>query len=103
MPAGSPFFTQDAPAWFAPPDDTPEFMYPAWLSCLSWAAGHTPTLKQFERATGTRWLGPRSSIEAMVDKAVGHNPAEDYFSAFVPWFNVWVWGTVEAPVEDDDA
>ena len=73
-----------------PPDSTPEYMYPAWASCLMWAIGHDGCLDQFRQDTGTSWVPPANAIEIAIDAATGHG--EDVAESFVEWFNVNVWG-----------
>jgi len=94
-------FSEHAPSWFLPPEDTPEFMYPAWASCLRWAVCSEAVQKDFESATGIKYHGAGSPIEAMLDAATGHNPAEEYIKSFLPWFNEWVWGSMDGGVNEE--
>jgi len=101
MSTDSPF-SEHAPSWFLPPEDTPEFMYDPWAACLRWAVCSEAVQKDFEAATGIKYHGAGSPIEAMLDNATGHNPAEEYIKSFLPWFNEMVWGSMsgEVPTED---
>lgn len=93
----------EIPDWFNPPDDTATFMYPAWASCLRWAIGCNDMLKEFETETGvSRPDFPETGLDALIDEATGHNPAEEFFRAFVPWFNKNVWGTMEGEISVEE-
>lgn len=74
------------------PPNTPEFMAPAYYSCLMWAIGFDPVLEHFKADTGRSIPKSPSLFEQMVDDACGHNPQEEFLRIFVPWFNEWVWG-----------
>lgn len=78
------------------PSDQPEYLFPAWCSCLQWAIGFDPIRKQFADDTGLSYSAPRSPMESMIDDACGVGDA--YIRAFVPWFNENVWGHLEGPV-----
>lgn len=86
---------QPAPFKIVPPEDTPEYMYGAYFSCLHWAIGFEPALQSFTQDTGIPIPTNRSPIEQMVDKACGRDPGEEFIRAFVPWFNTAVWGKMD--------
>lgn len=73
-----------------PPEDTPEYMWPAWGSCLHAALGHHETLAAFRAATGNTWSPDVTAIEKMIDQGTGADRA--FLEAFVTWFNENVWG-----------
>ena len=75
------------------PDDTPEYMVQAWVDCLLWAIGEPGILKRFMTETGKSYSVPKSPIEAMIDESTGYKDAAIF--AFVPWFNVNIWGKME--------
>lgn len=102
MSDDSSVFKSNTPGWLTPPKDTPEFMHGAWVSCLSWAVGYEPICKQFEEATGVKWAGPRHGIDVLIDAACGHSPVEDYFRAFVPWFNKQIWGSMDDEISIEE-
>jgi hypothetical protein len=79
------------------PDDTPDYMVPAWIDCMLWASGEPEIVARFRADTGVNWTPGQSGIERLIDKATGAE--ESAIKAFVQWFNVNVWG----PVEDADA
>lgn len=83
------------PDWLTPPDDTPDYMFEAWASCLSWACEKPEILADFTAATSTPLpITPQSRFERMIDEATGYKPAEEFMRTFVPWFNEWVWGSM---------
>ncbi len=65
------------------PDDTPDFMAPAWFGCLHWAAGNPEILARFERETGFKWTPGSSPLERAIDDACGM--PEKFYDAFVAW------------------
>jgi hypothetical protein len=75
-----------------PPDDTPEYMWPAYFGALHWALGAKDVVEAFTIETGIAISLPRSGLDAMIDQATGFDPAESFLRAFVPWFNAHVWG-----------
>lgn len=82
------------------PQDTPEYMAPAYYGCLRWALTFDPILERFKSDTGKGLPAARSPIEKMVDQATGHDPYEDFFRAFVSWFNENIWGAIDGPGEN---
>ena len=82
--------------------DTPEYMWPAYFSCLMWAATHEDIQKHFTAETGVKFSPPRCGLDAMIDQATGNNPGETFLRAFVPWFNQNVWGPIELEKGTDD-
>jgi hypothetical protein len=78
-----------------PPDDVPGYAYDGYFSCLHWAIGDEDVLDHFKSDTGLSYHPPKTEIEEMIDEATGHKPAEDFIRAFVPWFNVNIWGPWE--------
>ena len=54
------------------PADTPDYMIPAWLGCISWAAGEPVLLEQFKKDTGLSYSAPKNGMDAMIDEATGH-------------------------------
>ena len=67
------------------PADTPDYMAPAWVSCMSWAIRHDEIRRAFEAETG-------------IDAATGRGNA--YVAAFIEWANANIWGPMDG---DDDA
>ena len=67
----------------------------AWAACLMWAIGEPNVLAQFEADTGLKFTPPRNGIEAMIDKATGHQEA--ITRKFMEWFNKNVWGAELVP------
>lgn len=82
------------------PEDTPEYMAPAYFGCLRWALGHTGILSEFTKDTGKILSPARDGLALMIDKAAGFEPFEDFLRAFVPWFNAQIWGKVEGLGEE---
>jgi hypothetical protein len=83
------------------PEDTPEYMAPAYFSCLQWASGFEPILNQFREDTGKVIPAVRAPIEKMIDDATGFDPYADFLRVFVPWFNEWIWGAIDGPGEEN--
>ena len=90
---------KDAPAAtpfeIVPPDDTPEFLYPAYFGCLHWAVGEKGILDSFMADTGVSFPRPRSGIEQAVDRATGFDQNKEFVQKFIPWFNECVWGPID--------
>lgn len=80
------------------PDDTPQYMFEAWIGALMFAIGQPEIMAQFQRETGVRWVPPRNGIERMIDESTGHS--QQVIEAFIKWANVHVWGPLDA---DPDA
>jgi hypothetical protein len=74
------------------PKTTPDYMAPAWASCLYWAIGEPKIREAFSEQTGIKWTPARTAIDRMVDQATGAD--KKYMEAFVKWFNECVWGDV---------
>ena len=72
------------------PNDTPDYMTPAWLGCLRWALSEPEIVAQFREETGNQWTPGRTPIESMIDDATG--VAHDFIVSFIVWFNINVWG-----------
>lgn len=81
------------------PADTPVYMMPAWLGCLSWAIGKDEIVAAFRKDTGLQWSPARSPFEQMIDQSTGADWA--FIQAFVLWVNENVWGSLnnEGPAE----
>src|SRR6185503_11265419 len=75
----------------------------AWLSFVEWAAKQPEIVRQFEAETKLElgaWVPPKNALEAMIDKATGHRPAqptEQTMRAFVHWVTEHHWGLDYAP------
>lgn len=80
------------------PADTPRYMFQAWFDCLHWALGEEGCVEAFRRDTGIGWRPGRSPIERAIDQATGAE--RHFFEAFIPWFNVNVWGPIDGPEPD---
>lgn len=83
----------------APPENTPEYMWPAWVSCLHWASGKREVVDAFERDTGLHWTPPNNTIDAAIDRATGAD--RHLFEQFIQWFNENIWGDPFAGEGDD--
>lgn len=81
------------------PSDTPEYMTPAWIGCISWALGTPEIVAAFRAETGHRWQPGRNGLERMIDKAAGAD--QHFIEAFIRWVNVNLWGPIESPPSDD--
>ena len=75
------------------PADTPDYMAPAWVSCMSWAIGHKEIRAEFEAETGNRWVPPKNGLDKMIDAATGNGGA--YVAAFIEWANAKIWGAMD--------
>jgi len=82
------------------PQDTPEYMAPAYYSCLQWAIGEVGILAAFSADTGKSFSPARTGMDKLIDDAIGFDPGEDFLRAFVPWFNEKVWGPIDGPGEE---
>lgn len=65
------------------PVDTPEYMTPAWLGCISWALNTPEVVAAFRAATGNQWQPGRSGLERMIDEATGAD--RHFIEAFIRW------------------
>ena len=72
------------------PADTPEYMTPAWLGCVRWAASEPEVVDAFLRETGIQWSPASTPLERLIDQATGSD--KELVSAFVRWANENVWG-----------
>lgn len=79
------------------PEDTPDYMAPAWASAVEWAIGHEHVLAQFRNETGVSWKPGRTPLDQMIDKATGAE--RQFIESFVAWFNIAYWGHMGEPVE----
>ena len=80
------------------PADTPEYMTPAWLGCISWAIGNEDLIAAFREDTGITWKPGHTPIDRMIDEATKCD--EHFAEAFVRWVNVNVWGPIDGPVKE---
>jgi hypothetical protein len=74
------------------PSDTPDYMIPAWLGCISWVSKSPQIIEMYCQATGSTYQPARSPIEAMIDQATGRGESE--VRKFVLWVNENLWGDV---------
>lgn len=82
------------------PADTPDYMMPAWLGCISFAMNTPDVFETFRTETGNKWQPARTPIDRMIDESIG---AEwEFIKAFVLWVNVNVWGPVERQTEPSE-
>lgn len=72
------------------PDDTPDYMLPAWIGCIRFALLEDNIRADFEKDTGMRYTPPRNVIEKMIDDSTGYN--DDYIEEFIRWINVNICG-----------
>jgi hypothetical protein len=71
------------------PADTPAFMAPAWLGCISYALAQPEIWAAFIADTGTR-LGAAPTAAAGLT-----SEQQRVITAFVLWANVRVWGPLD--------
>lgn len=76
------------------PADTPDYMIPAWLGCITFAIRQPGALDQFRADTGFNWEPGKTGIDRMIDEATGRE--QDFVREFVLWVNRNVWGPVGA-------
>jgi hypothetical protein len=67
----------------------------AWSGLLEWLLSQADAMAAFEAHTGIKKPAPRAGIEAMIDKACGHDPTRDFLRVFVPWATSTYWGDDE--------
>ena len=73
------------------PADTPEYMTPAWLSCI-WSVANEPNAaKLFLADTGMKLS--HTPIDQMIDQATGMD--RKILEAFILWVNRTVWGPID--------
>lgn len=72
------------------PSNTPDYMAPAWASCVLWCSTDKDMIAQFVADTGLKFARPRNGLDAMIDAATGADA--EIASRFVAWVNEWVWG-----------
>jgi hypothetical protein len=77
------------------PNDTPDYMLPAWIGCISWAISEPEVVAAFRQETGNQWTPGRSPLERMIDQSTGVD--RNFIEAFIRWVNVTIWGPVELP------
>jgi len=83
------------------PADTPTYMLPLWLGCISWALQDDNCLAAFRAETGNNWAPGKTPLERMIDEATGSD--RRFIFAFVEWVNVNIWGPMDGPAETDSA
>lgn len=79
--------------YIEPPANTPEFIWPAWYSCLRWAVGEKEIMGRFTAETGIKFHPETSPLDWMIDDATGAN--KDFVFKFCDWFNENIWGNEE--------
>lgn len=77
------------------PQDTPDYMIPAWASCIHWASTERGILDAFLKDTGMSIVPATDPLSRMIDDATGKNDA--IVKAFVLWVNDNVWGPIDGP------
>jgi hypothetical protein len=82
------------------PSDTPEYMTPAWLGCISFALGQPELLQAFRADTGNHWTPASTGIDRLIDQATGAD--WQFIEAFILWVNDNVWGPLDGPADDPD-
>lgn len=75
------------------PEDTPDYMLPAWIGCIHWAISEPDVIHAFEAETGMRYAPPKSAIDHAVDQASGYS--EGFIRRLIEWVNVNVWGPMD--------
>ena len=75
------------------PADTPDYMIPAWLGCISFVIRQPGAVEQFRKDTGCNWQPGTTGIDRMIDKATGIE--EEFVRQFVLWVNENVWGPID--------
>lgn len=81
------------------PADTPDYMIPAWLDCISFAIGKPEIVAAFRADTGEQWQPGCTGLERMIDEATGAD--RHFLEAFIKWANVHVWGPLDGgPIPD---
>lgn len=83
------------------PADTPCYMADAWLSAIDFTLGNPEAVSAFRLETGFNWKPGSNPIERAIDE-VAEMP-EHFLRAFIPWFNVHVWGPIDGPAADTKA
>lgn len=81
----------------------------SFVDCLTSAFANSELRSQFERLTGHSFAGvlPTSGLEALIDKAAGHNPAEStvvqrYMQAFAAFVRECVWTRLPLDMRVED-
>ena len=57
------------------PEDTPNYMFDAWISCMSWAAKNDEIRAKFHKFFKNTVLTD-----------------DEFIEVFIPWFNENIWG-----------
>ncbi len=78
-PLPKPAFIEDNPV-----------MQVAFRDFMNWAIRQPDIIAQFEAESGRKWRP--APIEAMIDKATGHNHPAETAHAFAAWAIVQLWG-----------
>ena len=74
------------------PDDTPRWMFPAWLGCMDYVLRTPDLVAEYREETGDLWEPGTTSLERMIDSATGRDQA--FIRGFIQWANVKVWGQI---------
>jgi len=77
------------------PQNVPDYMADAWVSCLMWAVTEDKIVAAFSKDTGTAIPSTKGGITAMIDKACGVD--EVFAHKFAKWFHENVWGPEATP------
>lgn len=81
------------------PADTPDYMLPAWLGCISWALQEPGVVAAFRAETGHHWQPGTTPLEHMIDEATADSPRA-FIEAFILWVNANVWGPMDGPKKE---
>jgi hypothetical protein len=69
-----------------------EYLIPAWLGCLRYAIESEEMLSAFREETGNQWKPGISSLDRMIDEAIGAEA--EFIKQFAGWMNQDLWGQI---------
>ncbi|MFM7851281.1 MAG: hypothetical protein ACKO96_05020 [Flammeovirgaceae bacterium] len=72
------------------PNDTPDYLIPAWLGCISWAVSTKEITDAFYAESNLPPLAQLGTFASEIDKACGLH--ESTLKAFIEWVNINYWG-----------
>ena len=75
------------------PDDTPDYMAPAWIGLIEWAIGEKEIVACYRKETGDTWEPGQTPLEQKIDAACGADRA--FMKRFILWVNENLWGKID--------
>jgi len=78
--------------------DNRDIMAPAWVAAIKAAFAEHDARQAFHAATGrASYKAPTSTLDVLIERAVGNEVDDAYLREFIEWFTVNIWGEEYAP------